>query len=674
MKKDDCLSSEKLILYSDGSLSKEELKEVEEHLENCHSCREEVEYLKNVFTDIQVASVCPSADELIEYNPEGTGSRDIFIKSHIKFCSKCKDILDRLSIAVEQFDEPPKEIKTTKLPEKVSKEIERYYPEQKKMSFWQFLSSFFFSKKNIAVFSSIFVIICCLLIFKFTFVPQMFGKSNMASLNEKISTESNMNNKDVDSAKADSDEIDPNREQNEIIDKIISEIESEDSENINKKSEKIENTKVETNTEKATNITDETEKQKNNLSNKNSNNIDGEYSNKNSENFINKHLENQEINNRNISSNEENLEDTSEELPLQESEEMRQLRREYMQGAEVEIHDIDDNKAKSVVPSKSEPSKSVEKPVKRYVIPIKPIASTNSDTVNINSYSSSLTKSTVSSDRISQNNDEYRKDTSSDNEIYKQLRKKLIKDREEPKKSEEKVPESKVEKLIERTTPVNAQSVLPTTVSAIPKEEKKLKEKKHTVTKEQILQELHKQQEVNSKKEVAQKQEKAISKHKVTQEEILQALHKKQEEPNKSKTPTTTKRFVRQEQPSKVSTPVPKSSVQLGNAPVQVTAQPIVERAVDMKSNSSSGMVIPNNNLALSKSASSSNTQLSISPLALEYKINMEIGYGSITITSVNEGGTIYYEIKQNRTLTDDDLVVVNRICGEYRDIKIRFK
>ena len=124
-----------------------------------------------------------------------------------------------------------------------------------------------------------------------------------------------------------------------------------------------------------------------------------------------------------------------------------------------------------------------------------------------------------------------------------------------------------------------------------------MKEKKHTVTKEQILQELHKQQEVNSKKEVAQKQEKAISKHKVTQEEILQALHKKQEEPNKSKTPTTTKRFVRQEQPSKVSTPVPKSSVQLGNAPVQVTAQPIVERAVDMKSNSSSGMVIPNNNL-----------------------------------------------------------------------------
>ena len=633
MKKNDCLSSEKLILYSDGSLSKEELKEVEEHLKNCSSCKEEVEYLQGVFTKIEVASVCPSVDELIEYNPEGDGSRDIFIKSHVKFCSKCQDVLNKLSSATELFDEPPKDIKTTKLPEKVLKEIERYYPEQKKMSFWQFLSSFFFSKKNMAVFSSIFVIICCLLIFKLTFVPQMFGKSNMASINEKIEKESKLNSKE------DGKEIDSAID--DVVNEIMAEVEAEDEENAEKKSEKVEDKKIEDKNQELANIEEKTDENKtdikNNDSNKNSNSMTAEFLNKDNDNFIDNEILSKQ-NNRNTTFDYNNNEDNLEESLPQESEEMGQLRREYMQGAEVEIHELENKKNVSV--PKSEPSKPVEKPVKRYVIPIKPVDSVEHKTIQLNS--NSLSKDS-SSEIVSQKND-YRKDTNSNNEVYNQLRKKLIKNREEAKEQEE---PPKAQSDLTAKVPVNP--------TVTPKEETSQKqptEKKHKVTKEQILEELHKQ--------------------------------RRQEESNISKAPTHKKRFVRQQsQPVKVSTPVnvtsvpkvpvPKAPIQVGNTPAQT--QSVVGRAVDMKSNSSSGMVVPSNNeTALSKSIRSNESSLSISPLALEYRINTEIGYGSVTITSVNEGGSIYYEIKQNRALTGEDLAVINSICSEYRDIKIRFK
>ncbi len=584
MNKNDCLSPEKLILYSDGSLPKDELKEVEEHVKNCPSCKQEVDYLKGVFTKIEVASVCPSVDELIEYDPEGEGKRDTFIRSHIKYCSKCNDILNRLSCAVEQFEEPAKDIKTEKLPEKISKEIERYYPEQKKMSFWQFLSTFFFSKKTIAVFSSIFVILCCLLVFKLTFVPQMIDDKKMSSMNEKITTESKINTKEVDSATSDSSNmVEPNQEQNDddIIDEILFSVVTEDDQDkIGKDDKKEINSESNKDKNNIEDIKKQTEKEIDNYSNENLNNIELN----NEDNMA--ELPNNIADNKFKKINENPLENVLEES--NENEEMEQLRREYMQGAEVEIHEIED-KTKNVSASKSEPVKTIEKPVKRYVIPIKPVDSVNRETIKLDSYSNSLNKNS-SSDRVSQKVAEYRKDTSSDNEIYKQLKKKLIKDkdREEPKESEGKIT-------------ANVQSVLPAKTSVVQKVSNSQPEKKSIIT-----------------------------------------------------IPKT---------PSKMGTEAPPMS------------QPIMEQRVGAipTTNNIAGSV-PNNNIALSKSASSSNTQLSISPLALEYKINMEIGYGSITITSVNEDGTVFYEIKQNRTLTDEDLDVVNRICGEYKDIKIRFK
>lgn len=573
MKKNDCLSSEKLILYSDGSLSKEELREVEDHIKNCPSCKEEVEYLQGVFTKIEVASVCPSVDELIEYNPDGDGSRDIFIKSHVKFCSKCRDILNRLSLATEQFEDPAKDIKTTKLPEKVSKEIERYYPEQKKMSFWQFLSSFFFSRKSMAVLSSVFVILCCLLIFKLTFVPQMIDKTTMNSMNEKVTKESKINSdEDVDLS----------------INDLISEIMLEDDEDYEDKQIDDENNTKESDKIEETVANKSVVEDKN--SNENSNKITDEYSDKNIENIIDNGTLANKNTNQNIDlnfNNGENLEDTSEESVQQENEEMGQLRREYMQGAEVEIHEIED-KTKNVSTPKSEPVKTVEKPVKRYVIPIKPVDSVNRETIKLDSYSNSLNKNS-SSDRVSQKVAEYRKDTSSDNEIN-QLRKKLIKDREEPQKTEVKANFNEV------------QSVLPAKTSFAQKVSNSQPEKKSIIK---------------------------IPK---------QSPKMESEEPPMSQP--------MMEQPAGT---IPTTNNVVGSAP-------------------------NNNAIVLSKSISRGESKLSISPLALEYKINMEIGYGSITITSVTEDGSVYYEIKQNRTLTDDDLAVINKICAEYRDIKIRFK
>ena len=583
MNKNDCLSPEKLILYSDGSLPKDELKEVEEHVKNCPSCKEEVDYLKHVFTKIEVASVCPSVDELIEYDPEGEGKRDTFIRSHIKYCSKCNDILNRLSCAVEQFEEPAKDIKTAKLPEKVSKEIERYYPEQKKMSFWQFLSTFFFSKKTIAVFSSIFVILCCLLIFKLTFVPQMIDDKKMSSMNEKIKTESKINTKEVDSATYDSINIvDTKQKQNDddIIDEILSSVVTEDEQDKIEKNDKKE-INSESNKNNIEDINKQTEQQIENFSNKNSNDI-----NLNDEDDM-AELPNNIADNKLKNINENSFENVLEES--NESEEMGQLRREYMQGAEVEIHELEDKTAKVSAP-KSEPPKTVEKPVKRYVIPIKPVDSVNRETIKLNSYSDSLSKNS-SSDRVSKKVAEYRKDTSSDNELYKQLRKKLIKDkdREESKESEEK-------------NLANIQSVLPAKTSVVQKVSNSQPEKKSIIT-------------------------------------------------------------------------IPKTSSKMESEAPPMSQPMLGQPAGTIPTTNNVVGSAPNNNaIVISKSVSRGESKLSISPLALEYKINMEIGYGSITITSVTEDGSVYYEIKQNRTLTDDDLAVINKICAEYRDIKIRFK